>query len=116
MNRCRVACRIALRLPRQNACPDAVNASSVETKVLHSPAHPFAAHGQAALLDIGSWLAVSDEQRSIAERLASGARRAGGVPRAYPRRPSRRVAASPSCNTFPYSISGYEREKDMVPE
>jgi hypothetical protein len=116
MYRRRVACRIALRLPRQNACPDAVNAPSVETKVLHFPVHPLTVRRPAALLDIGSWLAVSDEQRSIAERLASGARRAGGVPRAYPRRPSRRVAASAPCNTFPYSISGYEREKDMVPE
>jgi hypothetical protein len=116
MYRRRVACRIALRLPRQNACPDAVNAPSVETKVLHLPVHPFPARRPAALLDIGSWWAVSDELRSIAERLAGGARRAGGVPRAYQRRPSRRVAASAPCNTFPFSISGYEREKDMVPE
>lgn len=116
MNRCRVACRIALRLPRQNACPDAVNAPSVETKVLHFPVHPFPARRPAVLLDIGSWWAVCDEQRSIAERLANGARPAGGVPRAYQRRPSRRVAVSAPRNTFPFSISGYERKKNMVQE
>lgn len=116
MYRCRVACRIALRLPRKNACPDAVNAPSVETKVLHFPVHPFPARRPAALLDIGSWWAVCDEQRSIAERLAGGARPAGGVPRAYQRRLSRRVAVSAPCNTFPYSNSGYERKKNMVPK
>lgn len=116
MNRCRVACRIASWLPRQNACPDAVNAPSVETKVLHLPVHPFPACRPAALLDIGSWLAVCDERRSIAELLDSGARLAGGVPRAYQRRPSRRVAVSAPCNTFPFSISGYERKKNMVQE
>jgi hypothetical protein len=116
MGRRRVACRIASELPRQNACPDAVNAPSVETKVLHLPVHSFPARRPAALLDRGSWLAVSDEQPSTAERLNSGARPAGGVPRAYHWRPSRRVAASAPCNTFPFSLSGYERKKDMVPE
>jgi hypothetical protein len=116
MYRRRVACRIALRLPRQNACPDAVNAPSVETKVLHFPVHSLPARGLAAALDIGSWWAVSDELRSIAERLANGARQVGGVPRAYRGRLSRRVAARVPRNTFPYSISGYERRKSMVPE
>ena len=113
MNRCRIARRVASWSPRQNACSDAVNTPSGETKVLHSSVHPFPARGRAAWT--ANWLAVGDEQRP-AGPLGRGAQQAGGVPRAYPRRPSRRVAASAARNTFPYSISGYERKKDMVPE
>lgn len=117
MFRCRVACRIALRLPRQNACPDAVNAPCVETKVLHFPVHTFSACCRVQWADRSSWLAVVDVQRSVAGPLRRGPRQVGGETSAYTSgRPSRRVAASAPCNTFPYSISGYEREKDMVPE
>jgi hypothetical protein len=114
MYRCRVACRVASRLTRQNACPDAVNAPSVETKVLHPLVHPFPMGGWSGRM--GRWSRVGDERGSLAGRYGDCPGQVGGVLRAYPERPSRRVAYGAPRDTFLHSIAGNERKKVMVPE
>lgn len=107
----RIARRVALRGRRQNACTDAVNAQTVETKVLHSVVHPFLVCGQVGRTDGGSRARVP-ERLSIAGPSGGCRRQAGGEPCAYlSDRPSRRVAVSVACNTFPFLLIGNERKK-----
>jgi hypothetical protein len=116
MYRRRVACRIALRLSRQNACLGAVNAPSVETKVLHFPVHPFPVHGWAARTDSGSWLVVGVERPAIIGRWGREWSPAG-VWLLPPRSAARRVARSVAPAVTPVITSSLvtkEKEKDRM--
>lgn len=112
VDRCRVACRVASRLWRQNARSDAVNAPRVETKVLHYSVPAILGRGRAGGLLGRGLSAVSDGRWQCPTAICL--RRMGVYSVHIPQRPSRRVACDASPNTFPHSISGNEKKKNEV--